>query len=111
MLSLALRNENLNDHDEWCKNKALQACLRDWQPRHADCQPLAGKGTPNLQAMSAADSNARKVPQLADVGTQNSRATLTTGGTVDSRTAWMADPTVITVTMACRAASRTPPSS
>ena len=89
----------------------MEACLGDRRPHHADCQPLAGKGTPNLQAMAAGESNARKVPQLADVGTKNLRATFTPGGTVDSRTAWMADPTVITVTMACRAACRTPPSS
>ena len=61
---LALRHENLNDHDEWCKDKALQACLGRWQPRRAGCQPLDGKGPPTHQELSAGNSDVRKVPQF-----------------------------------------------
>ena len=65
VLGLALGHEDLNDHDELRKDKALQASVGRLQPRRADCQPLAGKSTLNRLELAAGGTDARRARRIA----------------------------------------------
>lgn len=60
LYGLALGHEDLNDHDELRRDKALQACLGRLEPRRADCEPLAGKSTLNRLELAAAGTDPTK---------------------------------------------------
>ena len=64
LYGLALGHEDLNDHDELRRDKALQASLGLLQARRADCQPLAGKSTLNRLELAAAGTDKAKARKI-----------------------------------------------
>ena len=63
LYGLVLGHEDLIDHDELRKDKALQASLGRLEPRRADCEPLAGKSTLRLE-LAAAGTDAAKARKI-----------------------------------------------
>ena len=64
LYGLVLGHEDLNDHDELRKDKALQASIGRLQAGRADCEPLAGKSTLNRLELAAAGTDARKARKI-----------------------------------------------
>lgn len=64
LYGLVLGHEDLIDHDELRKDKALQASLGRLEPRRADCEPLAGKSTLNRLELAAAGTDAAKARKI-----------------------------------------------
>jgi hypothetical protein len=64
LYGLVLGHEDLNDHDELRKDKALQASIGRLEAGRADCEPLAGKSTLNRLELAAAGTDARKARKI-----------------------------------------------
>ena len=64
LYGLVLGHEDLIDHDELRKDKALQASLGRLEPRRGDCEPLAGKSTLNRLELAAAGTDAAKARKI-----------------------------------------------
>ena len=64
ILGLALGYEDVNDHDELRRDRALSTAMGRVECARSDCEPLAGKGTLNRMELSANGRDRAKARQI-----------------------------------------------
>ena len=64
ILGLALGYEDLNDHDELRRDRALSTAMGRVECARSDCEPLAGKSTLNRMELSANGRDRAKARQI-----------------------------------------------
>ena len=64
ILGLALGYEDLNDHDELRRDRALSTAMGRMECARSDCEPLAGKSTLNRMELSANGRDPAKARQI-----------------------------------------------
>ncbi len=64
ILGLALGYEDLNDHDELRRDRALSTAMGRVECARSDCEPLAGKSTLNRMELSANGRDPAKARQI-----------------------------------------------
>ena len=64
ILGLALGYEDVNDHDELRRDRALSTAMGRVECARSDCEPLAGKSTLNRMELSANGRDPAKARQI-----------------------------------------------